>query len=135
MNPAFGVATLSAVAAGCAIGAVARFEISRRIVERKGDAFPWGTLVVNLTGCLLAGVLLASIDTAASPAWVAFLGAGMLGGYTTVSSFSLETVLLFRRGHAAGALAYVVASMFGCIAAAGLGVAAAWWVGIMLGIG
>jgi len=133
VNSAFGIATLAAVGVGCAIGAVLRFEISRQIVERAGDTFPWGTLVVNLTGCLLAGALLVSIDAAASPAWVAFLGAGMLGGYTTVSSFSLETVLLFRRGHAAGALAYVAASMFGCIAAAGLGATAAWWVATLLG--
>jgi len=123
----FGIATLAAAAAGCSIGAVARFEISRRIIQRLGDTFPWGTLWVNLTGCLLAGVLLVSLDTAASPAWVAFLGAGILGGYTTVSSFSLETVLMFRRGHATGALAYVAASMFGCIAAAGLGAAVMLW--------
>lgn len=115
------LATLVAVAAGCAIGAVLRFEFSRRIVERLGDAFPWGTLAVNIGGCLLAGALLVVADGAALPTWVAFLGAGVLGGFTTVSSFSLETVLMFRRGHAAGALAYVAASMFGCIAAAGLG--------------
>jgi len=115
------LATLAAVAAGCAIGAVLRFELSRRIVERVGDTFPWGTLVVNIGGCLMAGALMALVGAAASPAWVAFLGAGALGGLTTVSSFSLETVLMFRRGHSAGALAYVAASMFGCIAAAGLG--------------
>ena len=97
------------------------------MIERFGDSFPWGTLVVNLTGCLLAGALLVSLDAAASSAWVAFLGAGILGGYTTVSSFSLETVLMFRRGHAAGALAYVAASMFGCIAAAGLGAMSMLW--------
>lgn len=128
MNPAgFSIATLAAVAAGCAIGAVARFEISRRIVQRFGDSFPWGTLWVNLTGCLLAGALLASLGASASPAWVAFLGAGILGGYTTVSSFSLETVLMFRRGHATGALAYVGASMFGCVVATGIGAVLVLW--------
>lgn len=127
MSDVFAIATLAAVAAGCGIGAVVRFEISRRIVERFGDFFPWGTLWVNLTGCLLAGALLVSLDAAASPAWVAFLGVGILGGYTTVSSFSLETVLMFRRGHAAGALAYVAASIFGCIAAAALGAVSALW--------
>ncbi len=133
MNPAFGIATLAAVGVGCAIGAVLRFEISRRIVERAGDTFPWATLVVNLTGCALAGVLLVALHAFASPTWIAFLGAGMLGGYTTVSSFSLETMLLFRRGHAAGALAYVAASVFGCIAAAGLGAGLAWWTATLLG--
>lgn len=128
MSTAFGIATLAAVAAGCAIGAVARFEISRRMVERFGDTFPWGTLLVNLTGCLIAGGLLVSLDAAASPTWLAFLGVGVLGGYTTVSSFSLETVLMVRRGHATGALAYVAASIFGCLAAAGLGAGLALWV-------
>jgi len=128
VNPSFGIATFFAVAAGCAVGAVARFEISRRIIERAGDTFPWGTLVVNLTGCLLAGALLVLMATEASPTWIAFLGTGVFGGYTTVSSFSLETMLLFRRGHATGALAYIAASMFGCIAAAAMGAGLAWWV-------
>ena len=121
------IATLAAVSAGCAIGAVARFEVSRRIVQRVGDSFPWGTLVVNVTGCMSAGALLASPGASASPVWVAFLGAGILGGYTTVSSFGLETALMFRRGHASGALAYVGASMFGCVAATGLGAALVLW--------
>ena len=126
MSGAFGIAALAAVAVGCAIGAVARFEVSRRIVERFGDAFAWGTLAVNLGGCLLAGAFFVLVDAAASPTWVAFLGIGVLGGYTTVSSFSLETVLMFRRGHSAGAMAYLGASMLGCIAAAGLGAGLAW---------
>lgn len=121
MSEAPGLATLVAITAGCAIGAVLRFEISRRLIKRFGDAFPWGTLLVNLTGCFLAGGLLASIDGAASPVWVAFLSAGVLGGYTTVSSFSLEAALMFQRGHTAGALGYVAASMFGCVAAAASG--------------
>ncbi|HKL51199.1 MAG TPA: CrcB family protein [Wenzhouxiangellaceae bacterium] len=127
MSGVSSIATLAAVSAGCAIGAVARFEISRRIVQRCGDSFPWGTLWVNLTGCLLAGALLVSLNVAASPSWVAFLGAGILGGYTTVSSFSLETVLMFRRGHATGALIYIGASMFGCIVATGLGAMSMLW--------
>lgn len=121
MSAGFGVASLAAVATGCAVGAVARFEISRRIVERFGDAFPWGTLVVNLGGCLLAGVLLVVLDSAQASAWALLLTVGVLGGYTTVSSFSLETLLLFQRGHSTGAMAYMAASIFGCPAAAGLG--------------
>lgn len=128
MSGVSGIAMLAVVSAGCAIGAVARFEISRRIVEGFGDSFPWGTLFVNLTGCLLAGAMLVSLHSSASPAWIAFLGLGILGGYTTVSSFSLETALMFRRNHALGALAYVAASMFGCIAAAGLGALLASWI-------
>ena len=126
MSGGFDIATLAAVAVGCAIGAVARFEVSRRIVLRFGDAFAWGTLAVNLSGCLLAGAALVLLDAAASPVWAAFVVIGVLGGYTTVSSFSLETVLMFRRGHAAGAMAYAGASMLGCIAVAGLGAGLAW---------
>lgn len=118
MNAGFGFVPLVAIATGCAIGAVARFEISRRIVERFGDAFPWGTLAVNLSGCLLAGILLAMLDSAQASAWGLLLTVGLLGGYTTMSSFSLETLLLFQRGHSTGALAYIAASMFGCIIAA-----------------
>lgn len=121
MSGALGLSTLAAVASGCALGAVARFELSRRIVKRFGDTFPWGTLWVNLTGCLLAGVLLVLLDSAQVSAWVLFLTVGVLGGYTTVSSFSLETMLMFQRGHSTGALAYIAASMFGCPAAAALG--------------
>jgi len=124
------IATSVAVAAGCAVGAVLRFELSRRIVERFGDAFPCGTLAVNISGCLLAGAFLVMVDAAVSPAWVGFLGAGVLGGYTTVSSFSLEAVLMIRRGRVAGALAYVAASMFGCIAAAALGALIMHWLAI-----
>lgn len=126
MTGEFGIPTLAAVVVGCAIGALVRFEVSRRIADCFGDAFPWGTLAVNIIGCLAAGVLLVLIDASASPAWVAFLGAGVLGGYTTVSSFSLETVLMFRRGRSTHAVAYVAASLFGCIAAAGLGAGLAW---------
>ncbi|MFO7762741.1 MAG: fluoride efflux transporter CrcB [Wenzhouxiangellaceae bacterium] len=121
MNAGFGFASLVAVAGGCAIGAVARFEISRRIVERFGDAFPWGTLWVNLSGCLLAGIALALLDSAQASTWGLLLTVGLLGGYTTVSSFSLETLLLFQRGHSTGALAYIAASVFGCIAMTGAG--------------
>lgn len=121
MNGGFGFVPLVAVAAGCAIGAVARFEISRWIVERFGDTFPWGTLAVNLSGCLLAGIALAVLDAAQVSTWALFPTVGLLGGYTTVSSFSLETLLLFQRGHSTGALAYIAASVFGCIAAAASG--------------
>ena len=130
MTAGFGFESLAAVAAGCAIGAVARFEISRRIVERFGDRFPWGTLAVNLSGCLLAGIVLVLIGAVQDSPWTLLLTVGVVGGYTTVSSFSLETLLLFQRGHATGALAYAAASLFGCVAAAGLG---AWLTRFVIG--
>jgi len=130
MTAAFGLASLAAVAAGCAIGAVARFEISRRVVERFGDRFPWGTLAVNLSGCLLAGIVFMMLGAVQESPWTLLLTVGLVGGYTTVSSFSLETLLLFRRGHVTGALAYAAASLFGCIAAVGLG---AWLTRFVIG--
>ena len=132
MTAGFGLASLAAVAAGCVIGAVARFEISRRIVERLGDRFPWGTLIVNLSGCLLAGMVLALIGAVQDSPWTLLLTVGVVGGYTTMSSFSLETLLLFQRGYVTGALAYAAASLFGCIAAVGLG---AWLTRFVIGAG
>ncbi|MDT8409400.1 MAG: fluoride efflux transporter CrcB [Wenzhouxiangellaceae bacterium] len=121
MNAAPGLGEFAAVGIGCGLGAVVRFEVSRRLAGRFGDAFPWATLAVNLSGCLLAGFALMLLATPSSSAWALLLTAGLLGGYTTVSSFSLETLLLFQRGHSSAALAYLAASMLGCLAATGLG--------------
>lgn len=95
---------------GTALGALLRFELSRRLVARIGDAFPWATLLINLSGGLLAGLLLA---TTAGPGWAAFGLLGLLGGYTTVSSFSLECLLLVQRGRRWAAIAYVALSSLG----------------------
>lgn len=124
MTPEAGPATFAAVGLGCALGAVLRFEISRRIVHRIGDAFPWGTLVVNLTGGFLAGLVHGGWG-ASDSAWMPFALAGVLGGYTTVSSFGLETVLLARRGRARSAVAYAGASLIGSPAAVAAGIAIA----------
>ena len=108
-------------ALGTAIGALLRFEISRRLIQRLGDVFPWATLGINLAGCLLAGLLFAFFGSSAGLAKV-FFSIGVLGGFTTVSSFSLETVLMIQRGHWNSALVYAAASLVGGVAAAGLGI-------------
>ena len=123
MNPSglLSPTALACVAGGSAIGAVARFELSRRMVDRLGDHFPWATLTVNVSGCLAAGVLFGVFLNASPTAWSLLLVAGFLGSYTTVSSFSLETLLLARRASRRAAVSYTVFSVAGCIAAAGLG--------------
>jgi len=95
---------------GTVLGALLRFEISRRLVARIGDAFPWATLLVNLSGGFFAGLLLA---LAPGAGWMAFGLLGVLGGYTTVSSFSLECLLLMQRGRRLAAIVYVALSSLG----------------------
>ena len=95
---------------GAGVGANARFWLSAWISAR-WHHFPWSTFAVNVTGSLLLGVLLGYLDRhSGSYAWRLLLGVGLLGGYTTFSTFSLEAVGLMRSGHAWEALAYVVAS-------------------------
>jgi len=119
-----GIAGFLAAALGCSLGALLRFDISRRIVASLGDAFPWATLAVNLSGCLVAGFA-ATGAVAASSTGTAWMITGVLGGFTTVSSFGLETALLVQRGRAAGAIGYVSASLTGGLLAtfAGAGLA------------
>jgi fluoride exporter len=82
-------------------------------------AFPWGTLVVNVSGCLLLGALMGTLQTrgALAPEWRTFGGIGVLGGYTTFSTLSYETVELMRRGQLWQALANGAGSLVaGCVA-------------------
>lgn len=112
------------VGIGGFLGANARYWIGRAIVERYGAAFPWGTLVVNLTGAFLIGViaqvLLLRQDD--SPAWRLLLVVGVLGGYTTFSSYTLEIVALLQSDRLWRALAYLTVSNLAGIALCLLGV-------------
>lgn len=114
---------LAAVALGGALGAVARYQLSLWLHARWPSAFPTGTLVVNLIGCLLIGVLAGTLDSRMelSPAVRLFLGVGILGAFTTFSTFELETLLAIERGHAGVALSYVAASVIVGLAAVWLG--------------
>lgn len=87
-----------------------------------GTQFPWGTLAVNVTGCLLVGVLGALFEPA-SPLHVrqdlrVLLVVGVLGGFTTFSAFSLEALLLLQRGATGAAITYVLVSVAACLLAA-----------------
>ena len=109
---------------GSALGGGARLYVSTLVARGAGTAFPWGTLAVNVAGCLLVGALGALFEPA-SPLHVrqdlrVFLIVGVLGGFTTFSAFSLEALLLVQRGQAPAALGYVALSLAGCLLAAWL---------------
>ncbi|RAU82610.1 fluoride efflux transporter CrcB [Pontibacter arcticus] len=103
---------LLAIGAGSFIGGVLRYLVSLLITSRSITQFPVGTLTVNLLGCLLIGVVygLAGKGTLTSE-WRLFLATGVLGGFTTFSAFSLETVDLLKQGNLLYAFAYVLASI------------------------
>ena len=103
---------------GGALGAAARYLAGRAGLALLGPAMPWGTCFVNLTGGLFMGLLVGLLARHPSPAGepIRLFGAvGVLGGYTTFSSFSLETVNRIQRGQAALALGYVASSAAGAI--------------------
>lgn len=117
------------VALGGALGSVARYACSTAAAGWLGAAFPWGTLLVNVTGSFAIGLLAALVAADGRPLLGsdarAFVLVGVLGGFTTFSSFSLETLALARTG-AVGAAAFNVAlSVVLCLAGAWLGFLAA----------
>jgi fluoride exporter len=105
-------------AVGGALGALARWGVAEALPRADGG-WPWATLLANLTGCLLMGVLLGALaarDT--EPAWARpFLAVGLLGGYTTYSAFAVEVVGLTDAGAVARALGYVLVSVLGGVLA------------------
>lgn len=104
------------VAVGGAIGAVSRYAVGSAILSRASESrFPVATLTVNIAGCLVAGLLTGFMDKRdyfTSDVRL-FLFVGLLGGFTTFSAFSLETIGLLRRGELPVAVAYVLASVLG----------------------
>jgi fluoride exporter len=117
------------VALGGALGSVARYAASGLAARLLGSGFPWGTLLVNVVGSLAIGALAALVTPDGRPLlgsdarW--FWMVGVLGGFTTFSAFSLETLQLARSGEWLGASANVVFSVLLCLAAVWLGYAAA----------
>jgi CrcB protein len=104
--------TLLWVGLGGFLGANARYLLGRAFVERYGAAFPWGTLAINLTGAFLIGVIAEwlLLRQEAPESWRLFLVVGVLGGYTTFSSYALEIVTLMRDDKLLRAMAYLLAS-------------------------
>ncbi|MGP9768426.1 fluoride efflux transporter CrcB [Halomonas sp. AOP13-D3-9] len=97
-----GLVSVLLVALGGALGGMGRFGISNLMARWLGKAFPWGTLAVNASGAFIAGCLLGSqgIPSEQPSLFWLFMVAGLLGGYTTVSSFSLQTIELWQSGQA-----------------------------------
>jgi fluoride exporter len=112
-------------ALGGALGALARWGVAEALPSPDGG-WPWATLLVNLTGCLLMGVLLGALAARdPEPAWARpFLAVGVLGGYTTYSAFAMEVVGLADAGAVARALGYVLVSVLGGVLAVAAGVRA-----------
>lgn len=114
------------VMAGGAIGAGARHQVGRAMLAALGPGFPWGTLSINVVGGLLMGLLVGLLlRFSLGESWRLFLGVGVLGGFTTFSSFSLDAVTLAQRGQILAAGGYVAASVIGSIAALLIGLTAA----------
>ncbi|MES1158357.1 MAG: fluoride efflux transporter CrcB [Terricaulis silvestris] len=113
-----------AVAAGALIGGPARFFLSQIIAKHAGEKFPWGTLAVNISGCFAMGVLASYAGahgfSAQSPFWLLF-ATGLLGSYTTVSSFAFQTLALAHHGQRRTAMRYAVLSVALCISAVAAG--------------
>lgn len=114
-----------AVLAGGGIGAVLRYAITFWMSQRLGPGFPWWTFVINVTGSLLIGIIAESTQmrgVSGSPLLRMFLMTGVLGGYTTFSTFSLDTLTLLREGGVPLAFAYAIGSVMIGVAAAFAGI-------------
>lgn len=110
---------------GSAIGGVARFALSGVIANALGATFPWNTLIINITGSFVIGFIntLTGPDGRmfASGNTRQFLMTGICGGYTTFSSFSLQTLTLMQDGEWGRAVGNVLSSVFCCLLAVWLG--------------
>ncbi len=120
------------VAIGSAIGGVGRYWCNGLVSERFGETFPWGTILVNVAGSFIIGIVAAlgaSFDRPGfpGPEVRAFLMVGFCGGYTTFSAFSLQTLVLLREGAWAHALGNIVLSVALCLIAV--------WLGYLAGVG
>jgi len=113
------------VMVGGAVGSGARYLTGRAMTALLGAGYPFGTLAVNLVGGLLMGVLIGVLARNSAPeGWRLLIGVGVLGGFTTFSSFSLDVVTMAERGAPGLALGYILVSVIGSIAALFAGLSA-----------
>lgn len=128
------LAGLICVAIGSIAGGTARYFVSGLVARRFGETFPWGTMTVNVTGAFLIGIFaaLATKDTSllASPQPWLFAVTGFLGCYTTVSSFSLQTLNLLHDGELRHAVGNILSSVALCLLAVTCGFALAEWLAV-----
>ena len=112
------------IALGGAVGALSRYGIGLLVQRNTQPTFPWGTLAVNVMGCILVGVLARLFWNAPAHSQLrALLIVGFCGGFTTFSAFSLETVSFLQSGEWPKAAAYVAASVIACLAGTAIGLA------------
>ncbi len=118
------------ICVGGAAGTGARYLVASGMLRWLGPAFPFGTLSVNVTGSFLLGVImeLGLSYGAISPDLRVILATGVMGGFTTYSSFNYETVGYVQRGSWALGIGYLAATVCGCLAAGILGLVAARWI-------
>lgn len=111
--------SLLLVMGGGAVGAGARHLTGRAMAAALGTGWPWGTLTVNLVGGLCMGLLVGVLARASQGGepWRLLLGVGVLGGYTTFSSFALDASVMIERGALGAMLGYVLVSVVGSIVA------------------
>lgn len=111
------------VGLGGALGASSRFLVSEWSVAVLGRAFPYGTLIVNVLGSLAMGVFLAAMsqEVVAPVPWRQLVAIGFLGAFTTFSTFSVDTLMLFQHGEAVKALLNVGLNLALCLSAAAMG--------------
>lgn len=114
---------LVAIAGGGAIGAMMRYGVANCVNSMFGRGFPYGTLAVNVLGSLVMGLLYVLMleRLAVGPEWRAALQVGLLGAFTTFSSFSIETLLLIESGETFRAVLNIVLSVSFCLVAVWLG--------------
>jgi len=117
------IKTLIIIGSGGFLGSIGRFLLSRFVQINWPYYFPWGTLMVNVSGCLLIGILfgLSERSVAISGDWKAFLAIGFCGGFTTFSTFSQESLTLFRDSAYLLFFSYIGLSVVLCLSATLLG--------------
>lgn len=119
---------LMLVSLGGAIGSGARYLVSDFAARRLPAGYPWGTFAVNVAGSFLLGaVVSAALAGRVSPEWRLFLATGVLGGFTTYSSFNSELLKAMQEGAPAFGIAYAAAMLAGGLAAGLAGLAAGRW--------
>ncbi|MFT7059167.1 MAG: CrcB protein [Pseudorhodobacter sp.] len=109
--------TLLQVALGGAIGASARYLVNVGALRAFGGGFPYGTVIVNVAGSFLMGVLVVTLAHKSGTRFAPFLMTGLLGGFTTFSAFSLDALTLWDRGEVTMAGVYILGSVIVSIAA------------------
>ena len=121
------MANLFYIAIGGALGAVLRYATSNAVYMYTGKDFPYGTMLVNIVGSFVMGLLFIVLNEKISYAaeWRAFLTVGLLGAFTTFSTFSIETLVLLQQGEIYKAGLNILLSVLICLIAA--------WIGLLLG--